>query len=73
MPWQYVQGTGYVDSVPEDTGTLPVLAVMSATCTVQIRLNKTVDINIQKADGSQITKVKLKVLPITGHEGPEGE
>lgn len=57
MPWQYVQGTGYVDSVPEDTGTLPVPVVTSATCTVKNRLNKTVDINIEKADGSQVTSV----------------
>jgi hypothetical protein len=55
MPWQCVQGTGYVDSVPEDSGTHPVLVVMSATCIVQIRLHKTVDINTQKAGGSQVT------------------
>ena len=57
MPWQYVKGTGYEDSVPEDSGTHPVLVVMSATCTLQMRLNTTVDINTQKADGSQVTSV----------------
>jgi len=57
VPWQYVKGTGYVDSVPEDSGTHPVLVVMSATCTLQMRLNTTVDINTQKADGSQVTSV----------------
>ena len=57
MPWQYVKGTGYVDSVPEDSGTHPALVVMSATCTVQMRLNTPVDINKQKADGSQVTSV----------------
>jgi hypothetical protein len=57
MPWQCVQDTGYVDSVPEDSGRHPVLVVMSATCTVQMRLHKTADINTQKADGSHVTSV----------------
>jgi hypothetical protein len=57
MPWQYVQDTRYVDSVPEDSGTHPAPVVMSATCTVQIRLNTTAEIYIQKADGCQITSV----------------
>jgi hypothetical protein len=46
-----------MDYVPEDSGTHPVLVVMSATCTVQMRINTTVDINTQKADGSQVTSV----------------
>ena len=57
MPWQYVKGTGYADSVPEDSGTHPVPVVMSATSTIQMRLNTTVDTNTQKADGSQVTTV----------------
>jgi hypothetical protein len=57
MPWQYVQDTGYVDSAPEDSGTHPAPVVTSATRTVKTRLNTTVEIYIQKADGSQITSV----------------
>jgi hypothetical protein len=59
MPWQYEKGKGYVDSVPEDSGTHPVPVVMSATCTIQMRLNTTVDTNTQKDDGSQVTTVHL--------------
>ena len=57
MPWQYVKGTGYMDSVPADSGTHPVLVVMSATRTLQMRLNTMVDINTQKADDRQVTSL----------------
>jgi hypothetical protein len=34
-----------VDSVPEGSGTLPILVVMSETYAVQITPNKTTDVN----------------------------
>jgi hypothetical protein len=40
MTWQFVQGTEYVDSVPEGSEKLPVLVVMSETCIVQTTPNE---------------------------------
>jgi hypothetical protein len=48
MPWQFVQDIECADSVPEGSGRLPVLVVMSETCTVQVVPNETIYIKQEK-------------------------
>ena len=64
MPWQYVKGTGYVDSVPGDSGTHPVLVVMSATHTAQMRLNTTVDINTEVTSVHQFFAAPHNIITV---------
>jgi hypothetical protein len=76
MPWQFVQGTGCVDCVPEGSGKLPVLVVMSETCTVQVTSNKTIYVKTrkmmvtipQKCETVFCCKKKGKVIPLHAME-----